>query len=113
MFFTCKDKDGLEFVLYDEKNFTVDELKKDFGINCEIEITNEPDKNLLFVSLDDLILTNLGQFKRTRLHKINANSFNELEAEYNLIQQKKSNKSANIRRLIEQRYCEIVKLLNV
>ena len=109
MFYNCKTKD-LEFVLYDNEPHTIDELKKDFGIDAEIELTETPDKSKLFVSLGELLLTNLGHFKKTALYKLGFNSFNELEYEYFLVQAKSSKLSASKRAMVQQIYSEIANL---
>lgn len=111
MFYNCKS-DELDFVLYDDKPHTVEELTKDFGIQADIQPTVDPDKNLLFVSLDEMILTNLGLFKKTTLSKLNFNSFNELENEHFLIEDKKSKLSASKRQMVEQVYSDIAKMFN-
>jgi hypothetical protein len=116
MFCVCNipKKEDNKFILFDKQE---DVEIEQFGLENKQNITFEDVistyKSYPILSLNDFAMRVFNPKARTTTHILgenNINSFEQLENEYNLIAQKKSNLSKSQRELIEKRYNE---LLNV
>ena len=118
MFKLChiKEHPDVKFILYDNSDFTVDEL----GLESESELIlkdmkfdNDVANHYPLISYSDLLIRTIKPKYRTEsdiLHAIGVLNLSDLDCENTLIQLKRSKLSKSQRDLVQKRYQEIYKM---
>lgn len=109
MFCLCKHED-FRFIVFDKNTFNPEELNLPEPKIISKEEVQDEYKTVPILHLNEFLLKTMGSKARipsTILGENGINSYLELSIENNLISNKQSNKSSNIRKLIQTRFDEI------